>query len=285
MRFVAPSARTCTLLALSWVPLAACAIQPRDELDAWRAWADEVREGRATSVRDPRALPAAAPVGAASHVGASLDRAELQDAALRGLVARTRVNGFAVDDEESLRRVVDGLRTITGLPLVVHPLAEEAALDHGAVFAFDLRHPMRADDVLDLVVEQAGPEVSWTVRGEAVLVTTRERAAGELRLAQYDIRDLTMALTSFPGPRIDRIRLLDELEDDDGIGPFGGVGETVQRMEEDEVTTLVEEHVAPGTWSDPGVSITAENGILFVRQSAAVHAEIQRFLDGLRAFS
>jgi hypothetical protein len=39
------------------------------------------------------------------------------------------------------------------------------------------------------------------------------------------------SLTDFFGPRIDRLRLLDDMEDDDGGGPFGGIGEKPKLIE------------------------------------------------------
>ena len=39
------------------------------------------------------------------------------------------------------------------------------------------------------------------------------------------------SLTDFLGPRIDRLRLLDEMTDDGGGGPFGGIGEKPKLIE------------------------------------------------------
>jgi len=40
-----------------------------------------------------------------------------------------------------------------------------------------------------------------------------------------------MGMTDFMGPRIDRIRLLDDMQDDDGGGPFGSIGEKPRLLE------------------------------------------------------
>lgn len=204
---------------------------------------------------------------------------------LRRRLATTRAPGLVVQGERSLRAVVDRVRIATGLPLVVTSRAEEAVHDEGLVFDVDLEHPLLARDLLNLIAELAGPSVRWEVRHEAVILDTAEHSAAEARVMRtYDVRTLTFARTDFVAPRIDRIRLLDELEDDDGGGPFGAVGERVARISPDEVVELVMEHVAPETWSRDGVSIEVGEGLLIVVQTPAVHARIRRYLRALGAY-
>lgn len=192
------------------------------------------------------------------------------------------MHGFVVPGSVSLREVVGQLRTVSGLPLIVHQRAEQAALDEGVLFELQLEHPISVENVLDLVTDQAGDEVVWIIRHDAVIVTTRRHAlAGRQGLRMYDLRTLTHGRTDFSAPRIDRIRPLDELEDDDGGGPFGGVGERVCAFDEDAIVSLVQEHVVPGTWEEEGVSIEAMNGILFVVHAPEVQARVARFLGNL----
>ena len=44
---------------------------------------------------------------------------------LRDQLANTRIPGLSFQDEESLTTVIDGVRTISGLPIVVDPLADD----------------------------------------------------------------------------------------------------------------------------------------------------------------
>jgi general secretion pathway protein D len=208
-----------------------------------------------------------------------------EEAALRAQFASTVIPGFTYEDEESLINVVGGLATITGLPLHVDPVAEEAALDEGVVFNFDLTSPISVEKALNLITAQAGENVTWTIRHEVALVTTRERARGDLIMRNHPVDDLIFGLTEFMGPRIDRIRLIDELEDDDGSGPFGGIGERPNIIEPDDLRALVEENVAVGTWEDEGVTINIEAGALIVVHSPKVQREVKTFLEDLRRFS
>jgi tetratricopeptide (TPR) repeat protein len=205
--------------------------------------------------------------------------------ALRSRLGKTRVDGLRLEEVESLRSVIDLVQLQTGLPLIVHELAEEAAIEEGAIFDLNLQNPITVADLLDLVTDMAGEEVTWTVEFETVIVTTREHARGQPLLVHHDIQDLIFGLTEFFGPRIDRIRLLSDIEDDDGGGQFGGIGERAVIIEEDDLATLVQENVSPASWDLDGVSIAAENGFLLITQSPEVQGQVRQFLEDLRRFN
>ena len=217
-----------------------------------------------------------------------IDLSDIQDpgdAALRAQLATQTIPGFSYTEEESLAAVIGGLATISGLPLVTDPAADTAALDESVIFDLDLANQISVEKALNLITDMAGETVTWTIRHGAVIVTTTERARGELISLNHPIDDLIFGLTDFLGPRIDRLRLIDELEDDDGGGPFGGIGERPSIIDLEELSLLVTENVAVGTWEDDGVSITVDNGNMIVVHSPEVHREIRSFLEELRRFS
>ena len=109
----------------------------------------------------------------------------------------------------------------------------------------------------------AGTEVTWIVRHDAVLVTTREKARGEPVVVHHDVEDLVFGLTEFIGPRINRIRLLDELEDEDGGGPFGFVGEQQKLIDIDNLVTMIQENVETASWEEGG-SLEGYDGHIIV---------------------
>ena len=206
---------------------------------------------------------------------------------LRAQLQNTRIPGLTVKDEESLTSVIRSLNAITGIPMITDPAAEQAAVDAGVVFNIDLTNPIGVDRVLNLIAQSAGGEVTWTVRHDTVLLTTREKARGELVIFNHDVQDLIFGLTDFLGPRIDRLRLLDNLEDDDenSGGAFGKIGEKPAINAPDDLQTLVQENVAVGTWEDEGVHISVEGGNMIVVHSAKVQREVRQFLEELRKFS
>ncbi len=221
--------------------------------------------------------------GRGSLLDASADPSE---ALLREQLATTMVPGLQIVEVESLREVVATVQTLTDLPLVVDPAAEAAAFDAAVIFNIRLTNPMPAINVLDLVAELAGPEVAWTIRHEAVVFTTQEKVRGDLVIKNHTVHDLTFGLTDFLGPRIDKLRLLDELEDDDGGGPFGGLGERAVIIEPDQLSNLVTENVAKDSWDGDGVSIDIfDGGNLVIVQTAEVQRQVVKFLEDLRLFS
>ena len=205
---------------------------------------------------------------------------------LRRRLAETRIPGISIEEVESLTEVIESLRVITGLPFVVHPAAEEAALDEGVVYNHNFTNPISAEKLLNIITGESGEGVTWTIRHDAILVTTAEKARGELVIVNYDVQDLIFGLTDFLGPRIDELRLLDDIEDDDGGGLFGSVGERPVINEPDDLTTLVSDNVEPGSWENgDGVNINIEGGFMIVVHTPEVHRKVRRFLDDLRRFS
>jgi hypothetical protein len=245
------------------------------------------REPAATSVtgavspgRVPFAPTAWGAAGAAA-AGHLEPRAPSGNALLQRELRETTVRGLRFQDEESLSTVVGAIRDVTGLPIVVHASAEAAVLDEGVLFEFELEHPISVRDALQLVTSMAGDEVVWTVRHEAVIVTTRDKARRPPVIVMHDVRDLTFARTDFVGPRIDRLRLLDDI-DDENDSPFGSIGESVRETDEEELVTMVQENVAVGTWDDHGHRIDASEGFLVVVHTPEVQILVRRFLNALR---
>jgi general secretion pathway protein D len=206
------------------------------------------------------------------------------EAVLRDLLRQTKLS-LVMKDEESLTKVVDALRVQTDAPLVVDPAAEAAASEGGVVFTFSFENKITLEQALNLITKMAGENVTWTIRHEAVIVTTKEKARSRPIVVNHDVQDLVMGLTDFIGPRIDRIRLLDELQDDDGGGPFGGIGEKPRILEPNDLATLIQENVAVGTWQDEGVSIEAGEGFIVINHSPEVQEQVRQFLEDLRRFS
>ncbi len=204
---------------------------------------------------------------------------------LRDQLRTTSVQMPAVSEEESLTAVIDTLRTITGLPVVVAPAAQTAVTDAGIVFNFSFENRLSVEHALNLICGMAGETVTWTVRHDAVLVTTKEKARDKPIIVNHDVQDLIFGLTDFSGPRIDRLRLLDEMQDDDGGGPFGGIGEKPKLLEPADLATLIQENVEVGSWQEEGVSIDAGEGYVLITHTPDVQTRVRQFLEDLRRFS
>ncbi len=211
-------------------------------------------------------------------------RETAEDRALKASLRETRIPGLKVADESSLSAVIEVLRTFTGLPLVVDPAAETAATDAGAAYNLNLTSSLTVEQALNLIVGMSGEDVAWAVRNDAVMVTTKAKARGVPVIYNHDVQDLVFSLTDFYGPRIERLRLLDDMEDDDGGGPFGGIGEKPKLIEISNLSTLIQENVAPGTWEGEGVSIAEGEGFIVIVHTPDVQEQVKKFLNDLRRF-
>lgn len=208
------------------------------------------------------------------------------DVALRARLETDQVRGLRIDGAESLMAVARQIQALTDVPIAVSSAAENAVFDEGVIYELELNNPVSIAQALNLVAEQSGPDVTWTVDVGAVLFTTKERARGDMVPLYYPVADLVLPLPNFIAPRIERIRLLEELEDDDGGTPWGTIGEQSIQLEADTLADLLTRFVAVESWDEDGTSSSAynESGILVV-QTMDVHREINQFLEDLRRFT
>ena len=205
---------------------------------------------------------------------------------LREQLRSTLVPLPGIQEQEVLSEVIKVITTITGLPIVVDPAADAASRDAGKVYTFNLEHKVSAEQALNLVCDVTEGAVTWTVKHDVVLVTTKEKARGKPIPFNHDVQDLIFALTDFSGPRIDRLRLIDQMTDDDGGGPFGSVGEKPKLIEPADLGTLIQENVAVGTWQDEGISIEAsDTGYVLINHTPEVQEQVKQFLNDLRRFN
>ncbi|MBK7878081.1 MAG: hypothetical protein IPJ77_20675 [Planctomycetes bacterium] len=206
--------------------------------------------------------------------------------ALREQLRSTSVQLPGIQEQEKLSEVIKIITTITGMPIVVDPAADKAATDAGKVFTLNLEHRVSVEQALNLVCSITEGAVTWTVKHDVVLITTKEKARGKPIPFNHDVQDLIFALTDFSGPRIDRIRLIDQMQDDDGGGPFGAVMEKKKLIEPADLGTLIQENVAVGTWQDEGMSIDATDmGYVLVNHTPEVQEQVKQFLNDLRRFN
>ena len=262
-------------------------VDKREEFARWREHLQELQVPwtDVITLPDPEDWRALTELRA-SRQGIDLSRTvSPTEAQLTAQLGQTMVRLPGIEEEESLRAVINIVRDYTGLPLVVDPAAENAVLDEGIAFNLDLENEVTAHQALNLITKQAGEEVTWTLRYDAVLITTRERARGKPIVVNHDVQDLIMGLTDFTGPRIGRLRLLEDLEDDDGGGPFGGILEARRMMEIEDLSTLIQENVSVGSWEDDGITIEPGEGFILITHSPSVQGEVRAFLEDLRRFN
>ncbi len=208
-----------------------------------------------------------------------------EELALRAELQKRTVALPGIEGEESITAIARIIQDFTGLPIIVDAAAEDAVQANASIFDIDFPNKISVRQALDFITEVGGEDVTWTIRHETVLITTNEKARGKPIAYYHDVQDLIMGLTDFTGPRIDRIRLLEELEDDDGGGPFGGQLETQRLVEIEDLANIIQENVSVGTWDEDGVTIEPSQGGILITHSPDVQSAVRDFLEDLRRFN
>ncbi|MBN8524229.1 MAG: hypothetical protein J0M02_02710 [Planctomycetes bacterium] len=134
---------------------------------------------------------------------------------------------------------------------------------------------MKLKFVLDFIMRITG--LKYTLRNEAIYISNEAGTRGDLFMKLYDVRDLTHAMASFPGPSLN-------------IPKPGGMGSTLlppiedpEPPQTDEFIEIIRTVVAPASWSDEaGTSIQEYNGSMVVTQSSDVHDQVDVLLRNLR---
>ncbi len=174
--------------------------------------------------------------------------------------------------DTELNDVITFLQRITNVNFVVDP----QVIAGGAVSPVTLRvEAMKLKYVLDYVMRLTS--LSYTMRDQAIYVSSAAGLRGDVYMKLYDIRDLTHGMTQFPGPDLDipepggtGSRLLAPVQDD-------------TPPELDEFIQIVKGVVAPNTWDgEEGASIEDFQGSMVVNQTADVHRQVEELLRQLR---
>ncbi len=177
-----------------------------------------------------------------------------------------------------LNEAIAFLQTLTKLTIILDPKAAEGG---GASVPITLRVTnMELRLALKWILRLAG--LDYTLKKEAIFISTPENLAGEVDLKIYDVRDLTASVTPFPGPEIVV-----------GAGAGGGAGgapnvafsqeEVTATFEAGSIAELIQTRVKPDSWApELGTSIEERGGKLVVMQRPEVHKLIGQLLKSFR---
>jgi general secretion pathway protein D len=181
---------------------------------------------------------------------------------------------------------VNGVSVLSGIPIVVDPEVALELESSGVVLNVSTLTDISVESLLNIITQQAGEDLTWTVKHGVAMVTRKDKALGAGLPRIHSVQDLTFALTDFGGPKIGRIPLPGEEVDEESGGPYGSdqVGENVVQPEE--IVNLIRENIARDTWDTGGFSIdTANNNQILVIHTPEVQMQVAQFLDDLRRFA
>jgi general secretion pathway protein D len=172
--------------------------------------------------------------------------------------------------DHDLVDVLAFLQRITNVNIVLDPkvIAKGSPPVTLRVEAMKLRY------VLEFIMRLTG--LSYIMRNEAIFISDTQGLRGDLFMKLYDIRDLTHAMTSFPGPDL-------------AIPEPGGTGsrllppiESENKPETSEFIDIIQKVVSPEQWKGEGVAISEYGGGMVITQNSDVHKEVANLLRTLR---
>ncbi len=173
--------------------------------------------------------------------------------------------------DTDLTEVVAFLQRVTNANMVLDPRVIAAAPPPVTLRV----ERMKLRFVLDFIMKITG--LKYSLRNEAIYVSNEQGTRGDLFMKIYDVRDLTHAMASFPGPSLE-------------IPEPGGTGalllppiEPETRPETNEFMDIIRQVVAPASWNaEAGTGVEEYNGAMVVTQSGEVHTQIDELLRALR---
>ncbi len=172
--------------------------------------------------------------------------------------------------DSDLADVVQFLQRITSVNIVLDPqvIATSPPPVTLKVDRMKLRY------VLDFIMRLSG--LNYVLRDEAIFISNNEGVRGDVYMKLYDVRDLTHAMQSFPGPDLD-------------IPEPGGQGakllppvEPESKPETGEFIDIIKKVVTPNLWTREGTGIEEYNGAMVITQTGDVHKQVEELLRALR---
>jgi hypothetical protein len=154
---------------------------------------------------------------------------------------------------------------------------EDAGIAKEAVISTKLKD-VPGDMLLDLVLDQTGGHLMYTVQRGILVISTKEDLSSKSTTQVYNVRDLlTPAAPAAEAKAEDAPAAVPEQ------GAFGGIAGDYQTPAEKLVATI-RSTVAPDSWAEMGGpgSVVLYNGLLVVKQSPAVQQELADLLRMLR---
>jgi len=172
--------------------------------------------------------------------------------------ALARVIPSVVYEEVPLAEALNAVRDFLGVNMIVRwKLLEDQGVARDRPITLNLKN-VKAERVLRLVLDEAanGAEIAYEVDENILTIAPREAFQRALKVRFYDVRDLLALDDAPPSEASDRL------------------------------TRFVTQTVEPDSWCVNGGigSIEIFAGVAGVRQSDAVHEELQRMLEVVRKY-
>ena len=214
-----------------------------------------------------------------------LEPIDPEEVALRARLAATTMD--ADFDDLTIQQVANNIFFNTDVPVSVDPEVVLDLDDAGETVSLLGLRNLSVESLLNIITDQVGDELAWTVRNGRVYITKQEKADGDPIIKIHNIQDLTFPLTDFKGANLRDITLPGEAGDDNETTIFSSELERVRLIEPDEIENLIRENIARESWDlsdNYSIGFVDSNNLLVVH-TPQTQQEIADFLNDLRSYS
>jgi len=258
----------------------------KEEFARWRESMEEVRTPYNDILTPPdRAFWEDITAKRAGTRELGLEPMDAEERTLRERLKSERMD--ANFDEATITQVANSIFFSTDIPVSVDPAVALDLDDAAEYVTLQGLRDISPEALLNIVVNQVGVDLDWTIRNGRVYITTSDKAAGDPVLLIHNIQDLTFRLTNFKGPDIKDIPLPGQAGEDPETTIFSSEIDFTRILEPEDVLNLVRENIARESWdlSDAYNIDFVDSNNLLVIHTPDVQQQVAEFLNELRAFS
>jgi type II secretory pathway component GspD/PulD (secretin) len=169
----------------------------------------------------------------------------------------------------TVTQLADYLREVAGINIVVDPKADEIKTP----LAMKAKG-VTIQSILSLLLKPN--QIAFVVEDGVLKIVPESKLKSEIKLEIIDVRDVLFPIRDFPGTDISL------LADSAGVAFSPAADETAPEFP---IVDLIKAHTGGKAWDEnPRTSLQLNNGLLFVRQTPEVIAQVRRLVAYLRQY-
>ena len=182
--------------------------------------------------------------------------------------------------EAPLSEVVDFLRTTTGINIIIDPQVYKDFPEEEALKVDLTVNKLKISSILNLMLSLKG--LDYKISNGVLIISTKKRITEKPILRLHNVRDLTGKLNDFPGQDLSLTAPAGGGQQGGGIQISTEEPRSATTITEEQLTDLIKNNIAKGTWDTESRSIDTRHGTLIIRQTSSVHKQIDSLLNDLR---
>lgn len=204
-----------------------------------------------------------------------------EDQALKNRLSEETITFDFTD--ATIPQALEFIRTLKGINIVID---DEIKSDLEAAPVTLQVSNLELDSALNLLLQYAGPDYTYTFKNGVVFVTNKEGARGKPVLKVHPVGDLTIRLTNFIAPNLILKPAGSEISEDQPLFGRAEEGEQLLGGGAEELMDLITQNIDPESWESGNYTINVSGtDNLVVNHTPEMQMKVANFLNDLRRFA